>query len=50
MPPLSSTMNINFGLFPPLATKLKRKDRKAAVTHRALDELETWLGARAAAE
>ena len=43
-------MNINFGLFPPLATRLKRKDRKAAVTHRALGELETWLGTRAAAE
>ena len=43
-------MNINFGLFPPLATRLNRKERKAAVTHRALNELETWLGTRAAAE
>ena len=47
-------MNINFGLFPPLsvpekdttAGKIKRlrgKDRKAAYSRRALQELDGWL-------
>ena len=43
-------MNINFGLFPPLATKTKKQDRKQAYTSRALDDLELWLeGVRVAA-
>ncbi|MGE5145603.1 MAG: methylenetetrahydrofolate--tRNA-(uracil(54)-C(5))-methyltransferase (FADH(2)-oxidizing) TrmFO, partial [Candidatus Eiseniibacteriota bacterium] len=48
-------MNVNFGLFPPLATAGRRppkgKDRKQALARRALDDLDAWLGqARHAAE
>ncbi|MEQ8248342.1 MAG: methylenetetrahydrofolate--tRNA-(uracil(54)-C(5))-methyltransferase (FADH(2)-oxidizing) TrmFO [Alphaproteobacteria bacterium] len=44
-------MNVNFGLFPPLAGRTKRKDRKPAYTQRALADLAGWLGgAREAAE
>src|SRR5205085_35656 len=44
-------MNINFGLFPPLADERARgKDRKKLMAHRAIADLETWLGHRAAAE
>jgi methylenetetrahydrofolate--tRNA-(uracil-5-)-methyltransferase len=35
-------MNINFGLFPPLAQKIKKKERKPAMARRALTDLETW--------
>jgi methylenetetrahydrofolate--tRNA-(uracil-5-)-methyltransferase len=49
-------MNVNFGLFPDLTPvtgsgrprKIKGKDRKSAMAHRALDDLSAWLGARAA--
>ena len=41
-------MNVNFGLFPPLAGKVKKRERKPAMAHRALDELASWLdGAQA---
>jgi methylenetetrahydrofolate--tRNA-(uracil-5-)-methyltransferase len=38
-------MNINFGLFPPLppGKKIKGKDRKQAMSERALAELAGWL-------
>lgn len=36
-------MNINFGLFPPLLTRCKKPDRKAAHAKRALNSLEEWL-------
>ena len=46
-------MNINFGLFPPVAPtfinehgrkkKLKGRDRKKAYTTRALIDLDAWL-------
>lgn len=36
-------MNINFGLFPPLAEKMKKKDRKPAMSKRALNDLDNWL-------
>ena len=46
-------MNVNFGLFPPLPETGKRgprgADRKTALAHRALADLDTWLGRRAAA-
>jgi methylenetetrahydrofolate--tRNA-(uracil-5-)-methyltransferase len=43
-------MNVNFGLFPELAGA-RGKDRKKALSHRALADLDVWLGAhRAAAE
>jgi methylenetetrahydrofolate--tRNA-(uracil-5-)-methyltransferase len=42
-------MNVNFGLFPELAGR--GKDRKKALSHRALADLDAWLGAsRQAAE
>jgi methylenetetrahydrofolate--tRNA-(uracil-5-)-methyltransferase len=44
-------MNVNFGLFPPLAGRVKRKERKPAHSHRALADLDGWLGTtRTAAE
>ncbi|HLZ67631.1 MAG TPA: methylenetetrahydrofolate--tRNA-(uracil(54)-C(5))-methyltransferase (FADH(2)-oxidizing) TrmFO [Aliidongia sp.] len=45
-------MNVNFGLFPPLAEIPKAKaERKPALARRALADLDGWLGAnRAAAE
>ena len=45
-------MNVNYGLFPPLppGKKTKGKDRKQALSARALTDLETWLGTKAAAE
>ncbi|MFZ4762501.1 MAG: methylenetetrahydrofolate--tRNA-(uracil(54)-C(5))-methyltransferase (FADH(2)-oxidizing) TrmFO [Alphaproteobacteria bacterium] len=37
-------MNINYGLFPPLANrKIKGRERKAAMSRRALERLEPWL-------
>ena len=36
-------MNINFGLFPPLHDKTKKKDRKPALSARALRDLDAWL-------
>jgi methylenetetrahydrofolate--tRNA-(uracil-5-)-methyltransferase len=42
-------MNVNFGLFPEIAGR--GKDRKRAMAHRALADLDAWLNAqRAAAE
>ncbi|HEX3809458.1 MAG TPA: methylenetetrahydrofolate--tRNA-(uracil(54)-C(5))-methyltransferase (FADH(2)-oxidizing) TrmFO [Rhizomicrobium sp.] len=46
-------MNVNFGLFPDLAPseKARGRDRKKAMAHRALRDLDGWIGAaRAAAE
>ena len=42
-------MNVNFGLFPPLGQRLKRKDRKTAIARRALADVNAWLGGRAVA-
>jgi methylenetetrahydrofolate--tRNA-(uracil-5-)-methyltransferase len=36
-------MNANFGLFPPLAGRLKGRDRRRAMSARALADIETWL-------
>ena len=36
-------MNVNFGLFPPLAERAHKKERKAAYSARALKDLSTWL-------
>jgi len=38
-------MNVNFGLFPPLETKARKADRKAAYTSRAREALEEWQAA-----
>ncbi|MGZ5930022.1 MAG: methylenetetrahydrofolate--tRNA-(uracil(54)-C(5))-methyltransferase (FADH(2)-oxidizing) TrmFO [Rhizomicrobium sp.] len=45
-------MNVNFGLFPPLAPgkKNKGKDRKQAMSERALQDVSNWLGTQQAAE
>jgi methylenetetrahydrofolate--tRNA-(uracil-5-)-methyltransferase len=43
-------MNVNFGLFPPLDKKVKGKDRKQAMSVRALNDLAGWLGEKQAAE
>ena len=43
-------MNVNFGLFPDIppqdikARKIKGKDRKQAMSERALEDLNDWLG------
>lgn len=42
-------MNVNYGLFPPLEGRAKKKDRKSLMAERALAALEDWekaLGAR----
>jgi len=36
-------MNVNFGLFPPLAERTHKKERKPAMSRRALEDLATWL-------
>ncbi len=43
-------MNVNFGLFPPLETDTRGRDRKKLMAHRALADLDLWLGRRVAAE
>jgi methylenetetrahydrofolate--tRNA-(uracil-5-)-methyltransferase len=42
-------MNVNFGLFPPLDGKFKGRDRKLALSRRALADLAGWLAPRSAA-
>ncbi len=39
-------MNVNFGLFPPLDVCEKKRDRKPAISRRALIDLDRWLGRR----
>jgi methylenetetrahydrofolate--tRNA-(uracil-5-)-methyltransferase len=36
-------MNVNFGLFPPLADKVRKADRKRGYTNRARADLEAWM-------
>jgi methylenetetrahydrofolate--tRNA-(uracil-5-)-methyltransferase len=43
-------MNVNYGLFPPLGKRVKGKDRKQAMSARALEDLSAWLGKKEAAE
>jgi methylenetetrahydrofolate--tRNA-(uracil-5-)-methyltransferase len=40
-------MNVNFGLFPPLEHKVKKKERKSAMSARALQDLGGWLAPEA---
>ncbi len=35
-------MNVNYGLFPPLESRVKKKDRKLLLADRALAALEDW--------
>lgn len=37
-------MNVNFGLFPPLATPVTRAERKPAMVARARDAMSAWIG------
>ena len=37
-------MNINFGLFPPLAGRARGRDKKSLYAQRALEEIDRWLG------
>ncbi len=39
-------MNVNFGLFPPLKGQLRGKDKKRAMSERALKDLEILIGAQ----
>ena len=36
-------MNVNFGLFPPLEVRVKKKERKQAYTSRAFKDFDEWL-------
>ena len=36
-------MNVNFGLFPPLAERTKKKERKPAMSKRADEDLAAWM-------
>ena len=36
-------MNVNFGLFPPLEEKVKKKERKEAMSQRALEIIKNYL-------
>src|SRR6202012_5297413 len=47
---LFQPMNVNFGLFPEPPPKTRGKERKKAQSHRALRDLDAWLGTKAAAE
>jgi methylenetetrahydrofolate--tRNA-(uracil-5-)-methyltransferase len=38
-------MNVNFGLFPPLAVDVRKKARKPALTERAKRDLAAWISA-----
>jgi methylenetetrahydrofolate--tRNA-(uracil-5-)-methyltransferase len=38
-------MNVNFGLFPPIEGKVKKKERKSAYTTRAKEALKEWQAA-----
>ena len=42
-------MNINFGLLPPPAGRVRGRERRRAQSARALADLDLWLGARMAA-
>jgi len=37
-------MNVNYGLFPEIAGKVKKKDRRQKLAERALEELDLWRG------
>ncbi len=42
-------MNANFGLFPPLETRIRKRERKAAYARRALADVDRWLETRQSA-
>ena len=42
-------MNVNFGLFPPIVTNIRGRERKKLLSQRALADLDAWLGKSTAA-
>ena len=42
-------MNVNFGLFPPIQTSARGREKKRALSQRALADLDAWLGQTTAA-
>jgi methylenetetrahydrofolate--tRNA-(uracil-5-)-methyltransferase len=36
-------MNINFGLFPPLAGKVGSREKRRVIARRALEAMEEWM-------
>jgi len=36
-------MNVNFGLFPPMEGRVKGREKKRAISDRALKELKEWI-------
>jgi methylenetetrahydrofolate--tRNA-(uracil-5-)-methyltransferase len=40
-------MNVNFGLFPPLPGRVRRRDRGPAYAERALNDLDAWMAEEA---
>jgi methylenetetrahydrofolate--tRNA-(uracil-5-)-methyltransferase len=36
-------MNVNYGLFPELAGRVKKKERRIKLAERALEELDSWI-------
>lgn len=36
-------MNVNYGLFPPLEGKVKKKEKRARLAERALEDLKSWM-------
>ncbi|MCZ6812555.1 MAG: methylenetetrahydrofolate--tRNA-(uracil(54)-C(5))-methyltransferase (FADH(2)-oxidizing) TrmFO, partial [Alphaproteobacteria bacterium] len=42
-------MNVNFGLFPPFAARIKKSERKQAYCRRALADLDGWLSSSSVA-
>ena len=43
-------MNVNFGLFPPIAGRAKKVERKRLYTDRARADLASWLAHAGTAE
>jgi methylenetetrahydrofolate--tRNA-(uracil-5-)-methyltransferase len=37
-------MNVNYGLFPELSGKVKKKERRQKLAERALEHLQIWVG------
>ena len=39
-------MNVNFGLMPPITTKMRKADRKKSYTDRARAAMAEWIACR----
>ena len=40
-------MNANYGLFPPIATRERGRDKRRVLAARAARDLQTWIAAHA---